>query len=188
MNSLQALQEAGDAFVALAIDIDAAELGQPSTCDEWTIGELIDHVTRGCRMTVTLMNGASAVQATAERDQPFDGPLIQALTAEVDHQLQAFATKEMRPEVIHHPVADMTPEQLVGIRLVEFVVHHWDLARSLRVDHQIESSHASLAWETMAPLAGVTASLGMFGDGSSGLAGASNDPLELLLDATGRRP
>lgn len=188
MNHSHALREAGDAFVGLATRIDTADLVRPSNCDEWTIGDLIDHVTRGCRMTVTLMSGASSSEALDERDQPIDGPLVPALLAAVDAQFESLTASTVGREVVHHPVADMTPEQLAGIRLVEFVVHHWDLARSLGVDHQIGDLHAGLAWETMAPLAGITASLGMFGDGASGDALASNDPLELLLDTTGRRP
>jgi len=137
---------------------------------------------------VTDIDDADQVRPSNCDEWTIDGPLVPALIAAVDEQLEALATKDLGPEVVHHPVADMTPVQLTGIRLVEFVVHQWDLARSLRRDHQIDSRGAGLAWEIMAPLAHVTASLGMFGDGSSGNAIASDDPLELLLDATGRRP
>ena len=83
---------------------------------------------------------------------------------------------------------EMTPQLLAEIRLVEFVVHRWDLARSIGADDVVDARHAELAWAAMEPLAEVAGTLGVYGEGPSGALDASNTAAERLLDLTGRRP
>lgn len=188
MDLIEAVQEAGDEFVRLSETVAEADLANVSTCDGWSIGGVIEHVVAGCRMTVALVDGATADEALAVRAAAVGDPIVDCLRMEVDRQYRALAQPPAELAVVHYPLTDMTLTQLGELRLVEFVVHGWDLARSTGADDAIDERHARLAWAAIAPLADVTGSLGVFGAGGSGTLDDEASPALRLLDATGRRP
>lgn len=187
MPHIDPLTLAGNDFVRLAESVNTAEYEVPSTCDDWTVADLIGHVVNGCRMTGVLMGGGSALDATAAGAEPIEGPLLDALRAASALQAAALASPQLDQIVVHHPVIDMTGRQLLGLRIVEFTVHAWDLAQSLGLDHTVDTRLADLSWMVMEPLADFTADLGVFGPGSTGKLPSGATAMERVLDATGRR-
>lgn len=187
MELIEALDNAGAHFIQLAETVGERG-GEPSAIEGWSIDDLLAHVVAGCRMSNALMDGASAVEADDVRRSPVGQPIVAALVDAVGSQFNALAVDDQGLEVVHHPIIDMTPQLLTEIRLVEFVVHRWDLARSMRTDDAVDPGHAELAWAAMEPLAEVAGTLGVFGDGPSGTLDESNTAAERLLDLTGRRP
>ena len=162
----------------------------PTPCDGWTVTDLVGHLVGGCRMAAALLTGADTDEAMRARELPIDGPIIEALREALDVQREAFRVAEGEPDgrLVHHPVFEMTVPQLRDQRLVELVVHHWDLDRSLAGPGIVDPRLADAAWGAIEPLAGVTGQLGMFGAGPSGTLPVDATLLERLLDALGRRP
>ncbi len=162
----------------------------PTPCEGWTVTDLVGHLEGGCRMAAALLAGATAGEAVRARDTPIEGSLVEALRDALDLQRGAFRAAEGEPDgrLVHHPVLEMTVPQLRDQRLVELVVHHWDLDRALGGPCVVDPRLADAAWGAIEPLAGVTGQLGMFGAGPSGTQPVDASPLTRLLDALGRRP
>lgn len=162
----------------------------PTSCDGWTVNDLIGHLVGGCRMAAALLAGADADEAMRAREIPIDGPITEALRDALDLQRDAFRVADGEPDgrLLHHPVFPMTVPQLRDQRLVELVVHHWDLDRALGGPGVVDPRLADAAWASIEPLAGLTGQLGIFGAGPSGMLPPDASPLERLLDALGRRP
>lgn len=186
MDLLEALNQAGAEFNSLAKTV-GDDRGALPACGEWTVDELLAHMTGGCRMTVALMDGATAAEAAVVRAEMTLGPVMAALSDQIDRQFDALATPSVDLEIVHHPIIDMAPQQLIEIRLVEFVVHHWDLAMALDADACVNEQHAAIAWAAMEPLAEVAGTLGVFGGGPSGELDHAASAVHRLLDLTGRR-
>jgi uncharacterized protein (TIGR03086 family) len=187
MNLLEALELSGDHFLELVATLDSRQLEAASVCAGWLVGDVGRHVVSGCRVSVALADGCSAVEALAERERPVGGPLASDLGEAIAQQLAALATDRPNGFVVHHPIVDMTLAQLIETRLVEFIVHGSDIARSIGAIDEIDAALAEVAWAAMAPLADITASLGVFGSGPSGELGDHATAAERLLDLTGRR-
>jgi uncharacterized protein (TIGR03086 family) len=187
METLEALRRAGNDFVRLAEALEDHDLALPSVCGGWTVEDLVAHVVSGCRMTVALAAGSSSDEATGERDRPLEAPLVEVLRREVGRQFAAIDERRVDELIVHHPIVDMTLTQLIETRIVEFVVHGSDLAVSVRRNHEIDIDVSAVAWTAMAPLAELTASLGVFGSGPSGSLSNDASPHQRLLDITGRR-
>lgn len=187
MNPLEALQAAGDHFSRLVGELEPSEFDAPSVCAGWLVSDIVCHVVSGCRMSVALANGCTAIEAVAEREQPVGSPLPTVLNEAIAHQLAALETDRTDDFVVHHPIVDMTVAQLIETRLVEFIVHGSDIARSVGITEDIDAPLADIAWAAMAPLADVTAALGVFGPGPSGHLDDDATSVERLLDVTGRR-
>ncbi len=187
MNPLEALQASGDHFSSLVGALEFSQLNTPSVCAGWHVGDIVRHVASGCRMSVALANGCTAFEAIAERKRSVGAPLTTVLGDAIGQQLAALATDRPDGFVVHHPIVDMTVAQLIETRLVEFIVHGSDIAHSVGITDEIDASLADVAWAAMAPIADVTAALGVFGSGPSGHLGDGATAAERLLDVTGRR-
>lgn len=184
------------------LDLAAAHLDQrvrtirddqwllPTPCDGWTVTDLVGHLVGGCRMAAALLAGAGADEAMRIRAIPIEGSIVEALRGALDEQRDAFRAAEGEPDgrFVHHPVFDMTVPQLRDQRLVELVVHRWDVDRALGGPGDIDTRLADAAWASIEPLAGLTGQLGMFGAGTSGTLTDDATPSTRLLDALGRRP
>jgi uncharacterized protein (TIGR03086 family) len=187
MDQLDALRKSGDDFLALTDTLDDADWAAASVCAGWNVDDLVRHVATGCRMAVVLASGAPAAEAAAARDETIEGPVTPVLREAIDQQLAALAAARPTGAVVHHPLVDMTVTQLIETRLVELVVHGLDLSRSVGKAIEIDRAVAEVAWSAMAPLADLTAALGVFGPGPSGEVGDGATATDRLLDVTGRR-
>ena len=139
-------------------------------------------------MTVALLGGATAEDAVAVAASPPGGSRPSALVAAIAEERAALSLSDLDDRQVLHPVVVMTGRQLLETRIVELVVHGWDLARAVGVAVEIDADVAEVAWAAMAPLADITGTLGMFGPGSSGALGEDATAVARLLDVTGRRP
>ena len=160
-----------------------------SACDEWTIGDLVDHVIGGNAFTVAILKGVSAEDAmqtaikTVELNADRRPEAIEHTAAAMIELVSAAATPG---RVYHHVEGDMERGRVVTLRINDITLHAWDLARSLGADEMLDEDLVELVWTAMSPLAEDLATSGRFGTGASGLI-AEDAPLQArLIDLTGR--
>jgi uncharacterized protein (TIGR03086 family) len=161
----------------------------PTPCDEWSVQDLVFHLVAGGRMTVLLLQGASAADSRA----PFvatPGPdLAVDLDAALADELAAFSAPDAFDRVVHHPAAgDVPGASVYQFRTSDYLLHCWDLARATRGDEQLHEGLVAATWDGMQPMAPFIAEIGIFGDGPSGTVGEDAPLQQRLLDFTGRRP
>lgn len=121
MDPLVAHQRAQEAFAGVLARVDPDQLGAPTPCTEWTIGDLIDHVIGG-NERVGIWSGAG--------DEPPARPadIGAAHRASADAAQQIFAGPDGMSTMFKLPFGDVPGQVFVGMRTSDVLTHAWDLA------------------------------------------------------------
>jgi len=160
----------------------------PTPCDQWDVRALVVHMVEGSRMTLALLDGASAEESRLAFGVAHDD-LVAELDLAFTDERDAFARPASFDMTVHHPAAGDIP----GVRLYEFrtgdyLLHGWDLARAAGTDEALPDDLVASVWTALQPMVPFIGQVGVFGTGPSGTV-ADDAPLqERLLDLTGRRP
>ncbi|MDN3259871.1 TIGR03086 family metal-binding protein [Streptomyces sp. CSDS2] len=120
------LDEAGAAFATVLEAVGPDRLAEPSTCDGWTVRELIAHVVSGNLMFAAMVSGTAPRPAD---DVLGDDP-AGAFRASLKDLKEAFSDEGVMDRVFQTPMGERPAPRLVTTRVIEMGVHGWDLARS----------------------------------------------------------
>jgi uncharacterized protein (TIGR03086 family) len=153
----------------------------PTPC-EVSVRELVEHVVEGNRFAVAVLAGAGAAEAWAAVRAQANGP--EAVRESAADQLAAFR-QAADDQTIHHPGGDITAEAFLRYRLVDVVVHAWDLLSSAGLDDTLDAAVVEGLWALVEPKLTEMLTFGSYGDGPSGTPQASAQ--STLLDAFGRQ-
>ena len=127
--------EAVRASVKVVAQVTAADLDRPTPCAAWTLRDLLSHMTaqhRGFAAAAKGGGGPEVWQSEPEEPDP-----VGAYTAATEQVLTAFAEPGvlersfLLPEI--HPERTFPGHLAVGFHLLDYVVHAWDVARSLDI-------------------------------------------------------
>ncbi len=161
---------------------------EPSVCDEWTIGDLVDHVIGGNVFTTRVLDGATADEAMQSAiDAAVAGQQgrVAAYESSLTEMTQRLAEPGVDARSCDHLGGELTGEVVRGLRIVDVSLHAWDLARSIGSDDELDSGLVGVCWTiASARIEAVGESAG-FGDGTSGAA-ADAPLLDRLLAVSGR--
>lgn len=122
------------ATVAAVERLDAAALGRPTPCADWTLADLLVHMTvqqRGFAAAAEGLGADESVWAT----RPLAADPVADYRDAAEAVIAAFAPDDV-PERIFElpefgPGAAFPGHQAVGFHLVDNVVHGWDVAAAL---------------------------------------------------------
>ena len=183
------LERAASGYEARLAAVAPDQWDQPSTCDEWTIKDLADHVLGGNRYAVALLDGLDADQAfTFALEGGFDGDPVDRFHESAQRQLDAFLAPGALERTVQHPAGVIPATQYFAFRLGDLVLHGWDLARSTGGDESLDDELLPTVYEAYLPVLDAAPERRAFGDGASGTV-PDDAPLSVrLLDLTGRRP
>ena len=98
----------------------------------------------------------------------------------------AFGEAGALTRTVHHPAGDRSGQDLLELRITEFAVHAWDLARAIGAAKQIDPGLVDEMWKRRS-VAGTGLEQGGYFDPPTS---AFEDESQLirLLHLTGRRP
>jgi uncharacterized protein (TIGR03086 family) len=169
--------------------IGADQWDLPTPCTEWSVKNLVVHMIEGSRMTVALLQGASAEESRKVFGVDHSPDLVAELDGALTDELTAFEAPGAFETVVHHPAAgDVPGSTLYQFRTGDYLLHSWDVARATGGDESLDEGLVAVTWEGMLPMASIIGDFGVFGTGPSGTV-ADDAPLQQrLLDLTGRRP
>jgi len=121
--------------VELVDTVTAGDLTRPTPCGDWTLAELIGHLTAQHRGFAAAARGQGT--DLTHWSVPETGPdPAEAYRIAADEVLAAFAaTGPDTPFALPEITTRMTfpAKQAIGFHFIDYVVHSWDLARSLDV-------------------------------------------------------
>jgi len=180
-------QQALDATLRIVIDVRADHLDRPTPCDDWDVRELLGHIVGGNHWAKALMDGET-IEEVGDR---FDGDLLGddplgAYGASATEAGEAFAAPgamEAMAAVSYGPVPGSV---YCGHRILDVVLHGWDLATAIGSDATIEPDLVDACWTILEPQLDLLVASGAFGTYTE--AAADADPATRLLLATGRTP
>ncbi|WP_394613295.1 TIGR03086 family metal-binding protein [Lentzea sp. JNUCC 0626] len=171
--------------VELVSKASADDLGNRTPCAEWTLADLLAHMTTQHRGFAAAARG-NGNDLTVWEVRP--ATVAEHVEAAAD-LLAAFAEPEVPQRVFDLPEfgASFPALQAVGFHFIDYVVHGWDVARSLGLDYR-------LAPELAEPALRIALSVPDAGRGEPGAPFApavtsnDDDPLHRILAALGRAP
>jgi uncharacterized protein (TIGR03086 family) len=135
-------RRAVQASVAVVSRVQPADLGRPTPCAGWTLGDLLAH------MTVQHLGFAAAAGGRgADPAVWVSGPLGPDPAADyaraAGQVLDAFAGEDVpqRPFALPEISTAVTfpGRQAIGFHLVDYVAHGWDVARSLGLPYELDA-------------------------------------------------
>jgi len=180
------------ASVAIVSRVTVDDLGRSTPCAEWTLGDLLAHMTAQHRGFAAASVGRGA-DPEVWRPRPVDGDPVPAYAEAAEQVVTAFAREGVLEQEFAIPeiTTRMTfpGARAVGFHLIDYVVHTWDVARSLGLPPDLPADLVAAALplaeavpdgpERLAPGAAFRPGLP---------APADADPLDRILLLLGRSP
>ena len=192
MDAFDALDRARSELERRLDAIGAEQWDRPTPCSDWTVRELVAHLTGGAQMAVVLLDGASRDDAVAQvrawHVPGADGEAVAAFRVAADAQDAALRAPGALERTCHHPAGDVPGAQLLRFRIGDMTVHSWDLARAIGADEGLDAELVEDVYTSMLPMAPFIATVGVFGSGPSGTVADAAPAQQRLLDLSGRRP
>jgi len=102
------------------------ELGTP--CEDWTVRQLVDHLVNGNRLFAAALGGEAASSPVPEDGVPSGERVERAYQASCQALLDAVRQRDALDGLVHVPVGTVPAPVAVHLRIVEALVHGWDLA------------------------------------------------------------
>jgi uncharacterized protein (TIGR03086 family) len=137
----------------------------PTPCDDWDVRELVNHLVSENLWVAPMLEGRSIddVGDAFEGDQLGDDPV-----AAYDRSAEIAGEAACRPGAMEQPVAvsygPVPGADYTGHRLVDVVVHGWDLAAATGQDRSMDAEALEVLWPRLQSEAEMLASTPYFGD------------------------
>lgn len=111
----------------------------PTPCTEWTVRQLVNHMTRGNLNYVRQAQGGSAAEFLRLRDSDAlgDDP-AGAYRRSVAECADAFRRPGALERILDYPLGRVTGRQALAVRTTDSLIHTWDLARAVGVDDRLD--------------------------------------------------
>lgn len=186
MNTIEQLYHARSEFERRVAQVQADHLALPTPCSEWTVRALLAHVIGGDHAYVALLHGSSAEQfrSLLTAFEVGDDPLEQFRHSAAE-MIAAFDEPGALERTVQHPMGELPAIELHGMRVTEWTIHSWDLARALDADDSLDTELIESLYTSLAPRVDALAASGYF-QPPTGL--PTTAPLQdRLLDLLGRR-
>jgi uncharacterized protein (TIGR03086 family) len=165
-------------------EVGADQWDDPTPCTQWTVRDLVGHITGEDRWTVPLLEGRTIAEvgSTLEGDLLGDDPIASSLEA-AKHAVSVVAERLPEKGTVHLSYGEEAAEEYVRQLAADHLIHSWDLAAATEGDTRLDPH---LVKEVAAWFAGFEQkmrSFGLIGPRAAITGDAQSD----LLAAFGRR-
>ncbi|MFJ4675110.1 MULTISPECIES: TIGR03086 family metal-binding protein [unclassified Kitasatospora] len=152
-------------FGALVRAVPADGWRAPTPCTDWTVRQLVHHLTSEQLWAPELLAGATV----AEVGDRFDGDVlgddpVAAWTAAADAARAAFAAPGALERTVHLSYGERRAAGYAREMTVDAVVHAWDLAQGIGADATVDPAAAEFALAELSRQADSLAASGLFAD------------------------
>ena len=159
----------------------------PTPCDGWNVRELLNHIVAGNLWAAQLGRG----RTIADVGSALDGDVLGAdPVAAYDRSAESAAAVFEMPGALDAPCAvsygPVPGSVYAGHRLIDVLIHGWDLGVGDRPANRLDPSVVEACWEVVRPQLALLQGSGAFGVEVADR--ADSDPQTSLLNALGRHP
>jgi uncharacterized protein (TIGR03086 family) len=156
-------------------------------CEGWDVRELVNHIVSGNCWAGELARGKT-IEEVGDR---LDGDVLGAdPTAAYDESARAASDAFHAPGALEAPCAvsygPVPGEVYLGHRLIDVLVHGWDVAKATGKDTKLDPELVEACWAVIEPQKDLLLGSGMFGADHTTPPGA--DRQTALLTLLGRTP
>jgi uncharacterized protein (TIGR03086 family) len=125
------LHDAGAALAQLVAGVGEDQWTAPTPCTEWTVAELVVHVTMGNRISTALLRGQERPGPAEQAPVDQLRPAFERSMAELQ---QAFGAPGALEQTVTLPIGDIPGTAALDLRVTELLVHGWDLGQATGQD------------------------------------------------------
>jgi uncharacterized protein (TIGR03086 family) len=131
---LEALTRARDVLRAALNGVKREDLARSTPCDQWVVREVIEHLVIAEAAVAPMLGlGDASPPGVDVQADPVGAWSIFAALADA-----AFTRPGALSAEVEHPyIGQITGERLLWMRVVDNVLHGWDIARAVGVDDKI---------------------------------------------------
>jgi|SRR5581483_553390 len=158
MDSFAAITRVGEQTMQIVDRITPEQLSLPTPCTDWTVRDVINHITTGgiifatCVEQGAMSDGELAAVATADNlGDDYRGAFRQAATK----ALAAFGTPNAAEKMVKLPFGEMPAGAALNIAVFDLMTHGADLAYATgqRIeDEELLQTALSVGRQTVGPL------------------------------------
>lgn len=155
---VEGLARALDATDKLVAGVRNEQWTALTPCTEWTVRDLVNHLVGGNQLFAVILRGQTSPSPAALRqrqglDHLGDDP-VGAYRAAGEALLGAFSEPGVLAQVVTVPIGAVPGIAALNLRVVEVLVHGWDLAQATGqptrfpedlVEQALDFTHANLA-------------------------------------------
>ncbi len=130
--------------------IEPSQLDNPSPCDEWTVRDVLNHITGGATMfAVCVRDGSMSdeqlgeVMAGDNLGSDYKGAFRAASAAALD----AFDEPGAAEKMVKLPFGEMPAGMAINIAIFDVATHTWDLAKGTGQTMQLDPEVLDAAYE-----------------------------------------
>jgi uncharacterized protein (TIGR03086 family) len=128
--------------VRVVAKVREADLSKPTPCGGWTLADLLTHMTVQHYGFAAAAEGDGADLSHWQPGQPDQESLVAGYALAADRVMGAFAAEDILERKFCLPEVStkvlFPARQAIGFHLVDYVVHGWDVARSLDLGYDID--------------------------------------------------
>ena len=130
--STLALASVVGALIASLIT-DSADWELPTPCEDWNLGQLVDHVIGGNWFTVGILSGETAQSALDDAMASFGNHYDRssAVASSFADQLAAFSEPGALDQTVEHVTQSMPGRRALTLRLHDLTMHAWDIGETV---------------------------------------------------------
>jgi len=169
--------------------IEPSQLDNPSPCDEWTVRDVLNHITAGSTMfAVCVRDGLISdeqlgeIMAGDNLGTDYKGAFRTASAAALD----AFDAPGAAEKMVNLPFGEMPAGVAINIAIFDVATHTWDLAKGTGQTMQLDPEVLAAAYELAQQMIPNMRAGGMVADE---VIVAADAPLQdRLVALTGRTP
>ncbi len=181
-DAIPKLREALNQAQQIVDRVEPEQLDLPSTCSDWTVRQLINHLVSA---NLTVAANILGDPRPAPQADVLGNDFRNAFRAAADEVLNAFQSEEALSRMYQTPIGEVPGTVLAGMRMSECVAHSWDLAKSTGQDTALDAELSNEALRIyMSGLQGRDRTGGAFGPEQPAPESAS--PAEKLAAYLGR--
>jgi len=172
-------------WTAQLAHVDASQWASPTTCSDWTVRDLVNHVTGEDLWAVPLLEG-STIEGVGDR---FDGDVLgddPATTSRDAGSTAVSAVAARLPEggTVHLSYGEEQVDEYVRQLVADHLLHGWDLAVSVGAPSRLDPEVVAEVAPWFAEREELYRSVGAIGP----RAGPYDDPQDDLIAGFGRDP
>lgn len=146
---VDAHRRAGAHFGELVHRIGDDQWELPTPCADWTVRDLVNHVTAEDLWTAPLLDG----RTIAEVGDVYDGDVlgdepVASWDAAVGGALEATSVEGVTGRTVHLSFGDAPATEYLDQLIADHLVHAWDLAQAIGADDRMDPElvHGCAAW------------------------------------------
>ena len=189
MDPLDWLASASDTFHDRIAAVNRNGWTGVSTCTDWTVRDILDHVVGGNRFAVASLDGQPLGEAfLSALSLGFDGEPVAMYSVSAADQLRAFGSPDALRCVVDHPMGQITGLDFLHFRICDLVLHSWDVARSTGGGEHLDDGLVEFVWAQMADGGGSVLQSGSYGTNHHLDDDSSLTTIDRVLLSSGRKP